>query len=337
MKICGIEHYIEFVERCFGVENVMGSRHVRHALPQELGEGHFELFNELGQFQVWIADAQINHDIDMAYTQDEKSYIGMAYIETDTCRSDVDGGANRPIQSWRTARSLPSDGTTYGTCSAGKPLRAVNVILFQDFFLDCLDSCDTNRYFDILQMIQAFDQQTFMNDLYPLLAKILHSPYKDAAKKLFIKSEVFNIGAHLVALCDTEFMKPDLKLSAFDVRQLHRVPSILNGRLDDPPSIAELARMVTLNECKLKAGFKSVFNTTVYEYLRQLRTKKAIELMKEDLTLEQVAERVGYKSMRGFNQAFEKCSGATPGTWRKQSVRFSEAEKCLPHIDTSLV
>jgi AraC-like DNA-binding protein len=76
--------------------------------------------------------------------------------------------------------------------------------------------------------------------------------------------------------------------------------------------------MVTLNEFKLKAGFKKVFNTTIYEFLRQLRTERAIELMKEDLTLEQIYEKVGYKSMRGFCQAFERCTGITPAEWRRQ-------------------
>lgn len=82
-----------------------------------------------------------------------------------------------------------------------------------------------------------------------------------------------------------------------------------------------LSRMVALNEFKLKAGFKQVFHTTIYEYLRQIRTEEAVELMKEDLTLEQIAGNVGYKSLRGFTQAFTKCAGKTPAEWRRQSVK----------------
>lgn len=81
--------------------------------------------------------------------------------------------------------------------------------------------------------------------------------------------------------------------------------------------------MVALNEYKLKAGFKKIFSTTIYEYLRQIRTERAIERMKEDLPLEQIAEEIGYKSMRGFSQAFAKCTGATPAQWRKQRNRSS--------------
>lgn len=90
--------------------------------------------------------------------------------------------------------------------------------------------------------------------------------------------------------------------------------------------------MAALNEFKLKAGFKKVFNTMIYQYLRQLRTERAIELMKENLALEQICEKVGYKSMRGFSQAFVKCTGITPAEWRKQRcMSFTADKQALSH------
>lgn len=319
MNICGINQYTDYVEQYFGIEKPLREGYTCHTLPQNIGKGYFELFNSPGQFQVWITNAQIKQDIDMTYLQDENTYIGMAYIETDECRSSSNKGDISPIQLWRTARSLPSDGVTYGICSANKPLYAVNVILFQEFFFRCSDNNDANLYFDIIKTIQNFDGQTFMNDLYPILAEILHCSYKGTPKKLFIRSRIYDIAAHLIALYDSELMQPNIKLSKFDIQQIRRIPDILKEQLDSPPSISVLSRMVVLNEFKLKAGFKRVFGTTIYGYLRQLRTERAIELMKEDLTFEQIAEHIGYKSIRGFSQAFAKCTGVTPAEWRKQS------------------
>ncbi|MFV0413445.1 MAG: helix-turn-helix domain-containing protein, partial [Oscillospiraceae bacterium] len=222
-----------------------------------------------------------------------------------------------------TTRSLPSDGFIYGVCKANRPLHAVNVILFQNFFLRCCGEQDTSRYFDILKDIQNFDEQTFMHELYPTLAEMLHCPYTKTAKKLFVKSRVYDIAAHLIALCDSEYAQPNISLGKFDVEQIRSIPSLLQKNLKNPPSISALSRMVALNEFKLKVGFKKVFNTTIYEYLRQLRTERAIELMKEEQPLEKIAGQVGYKSMRGFSQAFAKCTGVTPAEWRRQRSQIA--------------
>lgn len=323
MEIRGINQYIYHIEQTFCLNKTEGADYIRYTLPPDIGEGSFELFNAQEGFQVWITNARTRQDVDMSYEQDENAYIGMAYIETDACRDSINKERASSIQSWRTVRSLPSDGVAYGVCQAGRPLYAVNVLLFEEFFRHCFDHDEANRYFDVLKTIQSFDWQTFMHDLYPILAEILHCDYRETAKKLFIKSRVYDIAAHLVALSDSESAQPNVKLNKFDIQQIRSVPTILREQLDNPPSIAQLSRMVALNEFKLKAGFRRVFSTTIYEYLRQIRTERAIELMKKDLPLERIAELVGYKSMRGFGQAFTKCTGITPAEWRKQSKQAS--------------
>lgn len=318
MEVRGINQYMNYIEQTFGLIKVEKADSIFYMLPREVGEGSFELFHGSEGYQVWITNARTSQDVDMSYGQDENAYIGMAYIETDVCRDNINKERASSIQSWRAVRSLPSDGVAYGVCKADKPLYAVNVILFEEFFRHCFEHDEANRYFDVLKTIQSFDEQTFMHDLYPILAEILHCRYKGTAKKLFVKSRAFDIAAHLTALCDTEFAQPEVRLSKFDRQQIGSIPAILRKRLDNPPAIAALSRMVAVNEFKLKAGFKKVFNTTIYEYLRQLRTERAIELMKEEWTIEEIAEQIGYKSIRGFSQAFVKCTGITPAEWRKK-------------------
>jgi AraC-like DNA-binding protein len=314
---------MDYIERHFGLKKVGGADHVRYTLPAETGEGSFELFHATEGFQVWITNAQTRQDIDMSYAQDENAYIGMAYIETDHARDNTHKERASSIQSWRMTRSLPSDGVSYGVCRADTALHAVNILFFQAFFQYCSGDHNANRYFDVLKTIQSFDEQAFMHELYPILAEILHCSYQETARKLFVKSKVYDIAAHLIALCDSEAAQPIVKLGKFDIEQIRTIPALLKMRMGDPPSIAGLARMVALNEYKLKAGFKKIYNTTIYEYLRQIRAEKAIDLMKEDIPLEQIAERIGYKSTRGFSQAFAKCIGVTPAQWRNQSNRSS--------------
>jgi AraC-like DNA-binding protein len=41
-------------------------------------------------------------------------------------------------------------------------------------------------------------------------------------------------------------------------------------------------------------------------------------LRREDLSLAQVAEQVGYVSEAAFSRAFKRYAGATPALWRRQ-------------------
>lgn len=322
MTIHGMSQYIEYIEQQFGLEKDVRTDCIRYTLPRSMGNGIFELFDIGEHFQVWITHAELNRDVCLSYTQDDNSYIGLSYVETDM-RMERDAASRETgtIQSLRTARSLPSDDIVQGICRADMPLHAVNVLVFQGFFHAHADTVDTDSYFDVINMMQSFDEQTFMHGLYPTLAGMLHCPYKDTARRLFMQSRIYEITAHLISLCDSERGQQTIPLGAFDVKQIRSIPDLLRDNMASPPSISELSRMVTLNEFKLKAGFKQVFNTTIYEYLRHLRTEEAIELMKEDLTLDQVAEKVGYKSLRGFTQAFSKCTGRTPAEWRRQHGR----------------
>lgn len=322
MKIHGMNHFIDYMEQYFCLERAVEPEFIRYTLPPDIGNGYFELFYPEEQCQIWITHAESSLEIDMTYTQDENTYIGLSYIETQAIRRRDKRISSSELQDWKCTRSLPSDGKVYGLCRANEPIHAVNVLLFKDFFFNYINVQNMEAYFDLLKNVQNFDEQTFMHELYPILAEILHCPFQGSAKSLFMKSRIYEIAARLIALCDKEREESGVSLSLFDIQQIRSIPAILENSLTNPPSIATLSRRVTLNEFKLKAGFKKIFNTTIYEYLRRLRTERAVELMKEELTLEQIAEQVGYKSTRGFSQAFVKCIGVTPSEWRKQHHQF---------------
>lgn len=107
-------------------------------------------------------------------------------------------------------------------------------------------------------------------------------------------------------LLDTEFQK------------ICQAKAIVENNFIDPPALSELARQVGSNEFYLKKGFKSLTGTTVYGYIRELKMKKAVELLQEQKwTLQQVAEAVGYKYAQHFSTAFKKNYGVPPGRFRE--------------------
>lgn len=74
--------------------------------------------------------------------------------------------------------------------------------------------------------------------------------------------------------------------------------------------------MVPLNEYKLKAGFRQLCGTTVYEHLRLLRMEKAADLLKNHrLSVEELGRQAGYQTPHGFANTFRKYFGKSPAQW----------------------
>jgi AraC-like DNA-binding protein len=107
-------------------------------------------------------------------------------------------------------------------------------------------------------------------------------------------------------------------LSANDIVCLKRARKILSENIAEPPSIMQLARTVGINDCKLKRGFKQIFNITPFGYVQELRMMQAKQSLLNGLSsVTSVANQVGYTNVGHFSAAFRKYHGSTPGNFKK--------------------
>lgn len=86
--------------------------------------------------------------------------------------------------------------------------------------------------------------------------------------------------------------------------------------LSAPPTIAELAREIGLNQLKLKRGFKAMFGTSVYALFQQHRMERARRLLRRHSVTE-TALMLGYSNLSHFSTAFRKHFGVLPRDERK--------------------
>ncbi|WON81673.1 helix-turn-helix transcriptional regulator [Acinetobacter sp. UGAL515B_02] len=64
-----------------------------------------------------------------------------------------------------------------------------------------------------------------------------------------------------------------------------------------------------MNECDLKRLFKEYTGKTIGHYLLEIRMKHAQILLKEGVSVENVANQIGYSSAQYFKQIFERHFG----------------------------
>ncbi|MFG0247664.1 MAG: AraC family transcriptional regulator [Phycisphaeraceae bacterium JB051] len=78
-------------------------------------------------------------------------------------------------------------------------------------------------------------------------------------------------------------------------------------------NVSEVADMLEMDRSHLSTRFKAVMGLTMHEYLTQLRISRAQLLLRHsDLTVNQVAQAVGYREYRSFIRCFEQRTGRTP-------------------------
>ncbi|WP_019419460.1 helix-turn-helix transcriptional regulator [Paenibacillus sp. OSY-SE] len=104
------------------------------------------------------------------------------------------------------------------------------------------------------------------------------------------------------------------KLSRTDVERIKQARDIMLENMSEPPSLIELSRMIGMNDYKLKVGFKEMYGTTVFGYLRGKRLEKACLLLQQgDVNVNEASCAVGYSNPSYFAEAFREKYGINPG------------------------
>lgn len=110
--------------------------------------------------------------------------------------------------------------------------------------------------------------------------------------------------------------------SEVHIEKLMKVKQVLLNHLNMPlPNLSEIAVQVTLSESTLKRHFKNVFGKSVYDYYLEKKMEYARQiLLDEPLTVNEIAERLGYEKVSNFIEIFKKRYGVSPGNIKKKTA-----------------
>jgi AraC-like DNA-binding protein len=90
---------------------------------------------------------------------------------------------------------------------------------------------------------------------------------------------------------------------------------------DNLASLSELAKKIGESPHHVSQVMNEMLNKSFFELLASYRVEEAKRILsdekKNNLTVEEISERVGYNSKTAFNNAFRKLTGKTPSEFRK--------------------
>jgi AraC family transcriptional activator of pyochelin receptor len=157
------------------------------------------------------------------------------------------------------------------------------------------------------------------------ILQLLHCPYSGTLGLIYQESKAIELIAHKLAQIESAGQAPPgrMKLRLDDVERVRFAKEILARNLENPPRLFDLARAVGTSHTQLNQGFRKMYGTSVFGYLRRLRLEEARNLLeKGNMNVTEAAVSVGYSSISSFTRAFTEYFGANP-------IKLMKKTRCL--------
>ena len=212
-------------------------------------------------------------------------------------------------------------GETSSLIPDNSPLRGISFDISFDMLDDWREEAPENLHAGIRRLLRKFEPFHYDRHTTPKLDSIARRLLKLDNSSLCANLEFESLSLGLLA----ELLNPDNTgqgVRRWDKTRQRRVlldeaMDILREEWTKPPTIAQLARRIGLNEFYLKNGFRETFGYTIGGYVRKLRMDRARLLIEQEgCTVKEAALSVGFSNLGHFSAAFEQYHGDLPSYFR---------------------
>lgn len=108
---------------------------------------------------------------------------------------------------------------------------------------------------------------------------------------------------------------------ATQIKIIKEIHTFLVENFSEHHTIDELSKQFQISPTVMKKCFKGVYGDSIYAYMKKYRLQVAKQLLREgDLTISEIATRIGYLNPNKFTSAFRDEYGVSPTTYRKRSL-----------------
>ncbi len=289
--------------------------------PKLLGEGYWRIIELRPGLELSIGDLQLHDHFITEHPEDEEwlEYHFHFSGQHEDCYTSLGDG-----QYYFTGSGLIPK--RKNICYEKQPFLEVGFFMQPELMRSFAGNNEGLLPKELQHLIREPNEQTYHRSgtatqtMQKVAQQILNYPYQGVAKRIYLESKVLELLGILVAQevdihngnTNLHPLRPDV------IDRIHYAKEIILQKLDNPPSLNELARLVGLNECSLKQGFRSCFGTTVFGYIRNHKLEQARKLLEAgEMNITEIAYAMGYTSRSPFAAAFRKQFGVNPKQYQK--------------------
>lgn len=101
------------------------------------------------------------------------------------------------------------------------------------------------------------------------------------------------------------------------VKEIH---SLITGSLEKTYTAEELSKISGMPPATLRKVFRAVYGAPIYQYIKSYKMKAAAAMLisEKQLSISEIAQRLGYDNASKFSAAFRDVMGTAPQNYRKR-------------------
>lgn len=208
-------------------------------------------------------------------------------------------------------------GQCVGKIGSDAPVNILGIFMSAEYFAKLLQGKDkwSDGIADDIQKKRSF-VHTAKPDLTPGMKHAIGSIQgmlrSGRPDPLQMQSAIFGLLAqHLEGLKPQEIVTPqDGQIKKDDIEKLVMLRQYIDTHFLEHNSLSDFAQLSTLNEFKLKKGFRLLFNMSIFQYVNSLRMDYArVMLCEEQKNTKEMAAILGYRYVHHFTAAYKKYHG----------------------------
>ena len=293
--------------------------------------GYLISYTREGYYNLGIADYTIPEDFSLSFNNPE-FLMRFGIVYTGTTKFKLEDG---PISSFTPSSFFVIEKDLKGSQSwtKGQHFHGIEITIFEKYFDEILKPNFPN-IIDLNFFSKNYTYKYLPLEIVEIIHKLQNLTNENALNSLYLESKILECLAILINEVTTSSKNAftnqinygnikigknrTITLTSSDITAIQKAHDILNKNYINPPTIKALSKIVFLNEQKLKAGFAKHYHMSIGEYTNSVRMTVAANLLSTtDLSIEDIANKVGYNYSANFSKMFKKTYGKTPLKFRK--------------------
>ena len=201
------------------------------------------------------------------------------------------------------------------TVSPGTRAAYTEVTYIPAFYKKHLETAFSGAAADPLTILRSMGgEHNWSADMMRVLSELRKCSLTGLAAELFYVGKGYELMAALVAMGHERLPKKRM-----DYADIARVIAFIDENDMHHISQAKLVALSHMSATKLKTLFRQFCGCTITEYIMKRKADRAEHLLADTaLSVEEIAQSVGFDTATGFATSFKKMTGLSPSEYRKQ-------------------
>lgn len=333
------EHLISSLATCFNVETTADNNEYCFDIPEAIGSGYFRSIQfSHGVFTLEV-DVLLKKPLYITFEKEPVNPLRILFNNDANIRHISTPSETEDSNTVnRLQRIMFSNGvstTNSIRLTKQKPISIFMINIDRKDFEEKIDTFSEDIseelaliFKDLNGVNHVYNQDYFSLEISKIIEDFQTCELEEFLKPIFLEGKTYEIltiqvqqySDHLKGKFNEKLLRKST------IEKIEKAVDIIKNELDVRINVHKLAKRVGLNQNTLQSGFKTLFKTSVNEYIKDRRMELAKTLLeKSDLNITEITYKIGINSRSYFSKLFKQRYGISPNEYLTQVRKTKSA------------